>query len=79
MSRYEHGDYVKLEFQSDAILPAEWMWICVDHCDEERQLIFGRLDNEPMVNQEEFSLGAELAISYDKVREHRKPWEFTKN
>ncbi len=53
MSRYEHGDYVKLEFQSDAILPAEWMWICVDHCDEERQLIFGRLDNEPMVNQEE--------------------------
>ena len=79
MSRYEHGDYVKVEFQNDGILPAEWMWVLVDHCDEERQLIFGRLDNEPVVNPEEVSLGDELAISYDKVREHRKPSEFGRN
>lgn len=79
MSRYEHGDYVKVEFQSNGILPAEWMWVWVDHCDEERQLIFGRLDNEPVVNSEEVSLGDELAISYDKVREHKKRSEFGRN
>jgi hypothetical protein len=79
MSRYEHGDYVKVEFQSDGNLAAEWMWVCVHHCDEERQLIFGRLDNEPVVNPENVSLGDELAIDYDRVREHRKPWEFRKN
>jgi hypothetical protein len=51
----------------------------VHHCDEERQLVFGTLDNEPVVNAEDLRLGEELAISYRKVREHRKPWEFHKN
>jgi uncharacterized protein YegJ (DUF2314 family) len=68
---------VKIAFEGEGSLPGEWMWVCVDHCDEERQLIFGTLDNEPVVS-ENVTVGNELAISHDKVREHRKPWEFTK-
>ena len=49
--------------------------ILVDRCDEEARLVFGRLDNEPIVNNC-LPLGKELAISYDQIREHRKPWEF---
>jgi hypothetical protein len=42
-------------------------------------MVFGTLDNEPVVNSEDLQLGKELAINYCKVREHRKPWEFHKN
>jgi hypothetical protein len=71
--RYERGDFIKVEFDSDVQgLPGEWMWVRVDHCDEKRQLMFGTLDNEPVVNAEHLQLGTELAISFDKIREHRK-------
>lgn len=80
MARYDQGDYIKVEFDSsDNNLPGEWMWVRVHHCDEERQLVFGTLDNEPVVNAEDLQLGEELAINYGKVREHRKPWEFHTN
>lgn len=80
MARYDHGDYIKVEFDSsDNGLPGEWMWLRVHHCDEERQLVFGTLDNEPVVNTEDLQLGEELAINYSKVREHRKRWEFHTN
>jgi hypothetical protein len=73
VARYNRGDYIKVEFEStEEYLPGEWMWVRVHHCDEERQLVFGSLDNEPVVNSEDLRLGKELAISYDKVREHRK-------
>ncbi len=80
MAQYARGDYVKVEFARDNRgLPGEWMWVRVDRCDEERQLIFGTLDNEPVANPEDLHLGQELAISYGQIREHRKPWEFRKN
>jgi hypothetical protein len=80
VARYDGGDYVKVEFDSGVQgLPTEWMWVRVHHCDEERQLVFGTLDNEPVVNSEDLQLGEELAISYGKVREHRKPSEFRRN
>jgi hypothetical protein len=80
MARYDRGDYVKVEFPADAPgVPGEWMWVRVHHCDEERQLLFGTLDNEPVVNTEDLQLGQELAISYRQIREHRKPSEFRKN
>ena len=47
------------------------MWVRVHHCDEERQLVFGALDNEPVVNSEGLQQGQELAINYGKIREHR--------
>ena len=55
------------------------MWVRVQRCDEGRQLLFGVLDNEPVVNSEDLQLGQELAISYSQIREHKKPWEFRKN
>jgi hypothetical protein len=80
VARFDRGDYVKVEFESgEQGVPGEWMWVLVHHCDEERQVVFGTLDNEPVVNSEDLQLGEELAISYGNVREHRKPWEFHKN
>ena len=80
MAQYDRGDYVKVEFEAETPgLPGEWMWVRVHRCDEERQLLFGTLDNEPVVNPEDLHLGEELAISYTQIREHRKPWEFRKN
>lgn len=77
MAQYGQGDYVKIEFNGESHgLPSEWMWVRVHHCDEERRLLFGTLDNEPVLNSQDLELGRELAISYGQVREHRKPWEF---
>ena len=76
MSRYERGDYVKVEFEGAGLLPAEWMWVQVDHSEEERRLIFGKLENEPIAQIDSLRLGEELAVSYDKIREPKKPWEF---
>jgi hypothetical protein len=73
VARYDRGDYIKVEFESaEPSLPGEWMWVRVHHCDEERQLVFGALDNEPVVNSEDLQRGEELAISYEKIREHKK-------
>jgi hypothetical protein len=80
VARFDRGDYVKVEFDSEVRgLPGEWMWVRVHLCDEERQVVFGTLDNEPVVNSEDLQLGEELAIHYGKVREHRKPSEFHRN
>jgi len=80
MAQYDHGDYVKVEFAAETPrLLGEWIWVRVQRCDEERQLLFGTIDNEPLVNPEDLQLGQELAISYNQVREHRKPWEFRKS
>ena len=74
---YEPGDYVKVEFPDETTGIAEWMWVRVHHCDEEKQLIFGTLDNQRL-NGGTIELGSELAISYSQIREHKKPTEFTK-
>jgi hypothetical protein len=80
VAQYDRGDYVKVEFPEDTPgVPGEWMWVRVHHCDEEHQILFGTLDNEPVVNTEDLQLGQELAISYRQIREHRKPSEFRKN
>src|SRR5579864_1440659 len=59
-------------------MPGECMWIIVHHCDDEEQLLFGRLDTQPLNDYDgKVELGAELAVSYSQIREHRKPAEFT--
>lgn len=80
MPKYQTGDYVKVEFEGEAGLPSEWMWVRVRHSDDEKQLIVGTLDNQPVNDyQGKISLGSELAISYSKIKEHRKPAEFKQN
>ena len=77
MPRYQKGDFVKVEFKDPEETIGEWMWVRVKSSDDERQLLFGVLDNEP-VNDSSGRLkpGSEIAVSYDRIREHRKPTEF---
>lgn len=75
MPAYATGDFVKVEFTEDETGEKEWMWIKVERSDEGRRLIFGRLDNEPLVFTK-LKLGQEIAVSYDLVREHRKADSF---
>jgi hypothetical protein len=74
---YEQGDYVKVEFPDEVTGIGEWMWVRVSHSDDERQLVFGILDNEPVSDYENrLRLGSELAVNYSQIREHRKSSEF---
>jgi uncharacterized protein YegJ (DUF2314 family) len=75
MAKYEPGDYVKAEFHDEHTGQSEWMWVKVDHADDLQQLVFGRLDNEPIVNTD-LRLGTELAVSFDKIREHMRSSAF---
>jgi hypothetical protein len=76
---YDRGDYVKVEFPDETTGIGEWMWVRVTRCDEEKQLVFGVLDNEPLNNYEgRVMLRSEIAVSYSQIREHRKPTEFTR-
>ena len=69
MLTYERGDYVKVEFSDDVTGIGEWMWALVDHGDDEKQLVFGTLDNEPLNDAGgKLRVGAELAIAYSRVR-----------
>jgi hypothetical protein len=73
MPIYEPGDQVKVEFRDEATGIGEWMWVRVRSSDDEKQLVFGVLDNEPVLDYEgKISLGSELAVSYGQIREHRK-------
>jgi uncharacterized protein YegJ (DUF2314 family) len=70
MGMYKQGDSVKIEVPDETTGVGEWMWVLVDESDDERRLVFGKLDNEPLINTD-MRLGMELAVSYDNVREHR--------
>jgi len=71
MSLYQPGDHVKVEFADDSSGESEWMWIQVESCDDENRIVFGRLDSEPILRVR-LKVGQELAISYDKIRDHRR-------
>ena len=76
---YERGDFVKVEFAGEGGMPAEWMWVRVNRCDDEKRVVFGALDNEPLNDYRgKIDLGSELAISFSQIREHKKPTEFKK-
>lgn len=71
MSAYKRGDDVKVEFKDDHSGESEWMWMQVDHCDDEQRLVFGRLESQPIISSK-FTLGQQLAVSFDKIRDHRQ-------
>jgi uncharacterized protein YegJ (DUF2314 family) len=71
MATYKPGDHVKVEFASNGSGESEWMWVQVDYSDDENRLVFGKLDSQPIVNTD-LRVGQELAVSYDKIREHRR-------
>jgi len=77
MASFRPGDYVKAEFEDEATGESERMWVQVDSCDDEEGVLFGKLDNEPLLGRG-LHVGDELAVRYDKVVEHRKAEDFQK-
>lgn len=71
MSTYQSGDHVKVEFADDSSGESEWMWVQVESSDDENRIVFGRLDSEPILHAG-LKVGQEVAVSYDKIREHRR-------
>jgi hypothetical protein len=71
MAVYEPGDYIKVEFKDERTGESEWMWVAVDSADDREHVVFGRLDNAPVV-MKHLRLGMDLAINYGNIREHRK-------
>jgi hypothetical protein len=49
MGKYQSGDHVKFEVVDDHSGESEWMWLLVDDSDDERELVFGKLDSQPIV------------------------------
>ena len=72
---YAAGDYIKAEFRDDETGESEWMWVLVTDIDDASRVVLGTLDSEPIV-MTDLHLGQELAVSYDKIREHRTPASF---
>ena len=77
MPKFQPGDYVKAEFKDEGTGESERMWVQVDSCDDGEGVLFGRLDNGPLLDTG-LRVGDELAVGYDKVVEHRKASEFEK-
>jgi uncharacterized protein YegJ (DUF2314 family) len=71
MSRYESGDHVKFEVIDERSGGSEWLWLSVERSDDESRMVFGTLDSQPVV-MTDMRLGQGLAVSYDKVRDHRR-------
>ena len=76
MATYEAGDYVKAEFTDEATGGSEWLWLRVERCDDANRLVFGKLDSQPVVFPGELKLGQELAVSFDNIRDHKRPSDF---
>jgi uncharacterized protein YegJ (DUF2314 family) len=71
MGRYQSGEHVKFEVVEEHSDESEWLWLSVRESDDEREIVFGMLDSQPVV-MTSMKLGQEFAISYDKVRDHRR-------
>lgn len=65
--RYGPGDYVKAEFHDESSGESEWMWVRVEFADDSERVVFGWLDNEPIVLSTQLRVGQRVAVAYDKV------------
>ncbi len=77
--RYQPGDYIKVELEGEGEQPGEWVWVLVQSADDHLGMVFGLLDNQPISAQTQLRIGQSLAISYEKVRDHRKSRDFPRN
>ena len=77
MPTYEKGDFIKVEFPDETTGVGEWMWVRVDYSDEVKRIVFGSLDSEPLlIHDSKLTVGSQLAVSFDNIREHRKADQF---
>ena len=70
---FDLGDHVKFETRNEETGESEWMWLRVDYYDDSKRLVFGWLASDPIVFSAEVTLGQHFAVSYDNVREHKRP------
>jgi hypothetical protein len=75
VARYQRGDYVKVELTDERTGQKEWLWVRVDSCHEENQIVFGWVDNLPIINTD-LKLGQHLAISCSNTRGHKAEADF---
>jgi hypothetical protein len=77
MTKYQAGDYIKAEFRDEESGESEWMWVRIESCDDDKQIVFGSLDSAPLFGSSRgLALGSKLAVSYSSIREHRRSAEF---
>ena len=68
MSSYLKGNFVKVVFKDDRTGESERMWVKVSSCNDQKRIVFGILDNEPIaVFLDKLWLGKEVAVSYDLI------------
>ena len=71
MGKYQKGDHVKFEVSEEKSSESELLWLLVADSDDEAEIVFGKLDSEPIVATD-MRMGKELAVSYEKIRDHRR-------
>ncbi len=70
---YEPGDYIKVEFEGENGMPGEWMWVIVQNRDDQKRIVYGKLDSQPLIDYGgNVKVGSELAVRYSQIREYRK-------
>jgi hypothetical protein len=55
LGKYKPGDHVKIEVADREFWRErvdEWMWMLVEESDDRKQLVFGRLDDEPIASHD---------------------------
>lgn len=73
---YEACDCIEFKMLDEPTGGFEWLWLVVERDDAAKRVVFGCLDSRPLVFDNGLRLGQELAVSYDNIREHRKPNQF---
>lgn len=71
MARFQPGEHIKAEFRDERSGESEWMWVEVESCDDERRLVFGHLDSQPVIHTD-LKPGQPLAVSFDSIRDNRQ-------
>ena len=73
MGRYQPGEFIKALFKDEQTGEAEGMWVKVDTSDDQKRIVFGTLDNEPIVVfRDKLQVGKDVAVSYDLILDHMK-------
>jgi len=68
------GDYVRVGLSWGADYPKGSVWIRVDYCDDQRGIVYGTIDDEPLPQfKHALRQGAKLAASYGRILECQGP------
>jgi hypothetical protein len=62
MSTYQPGDYVKVEFRDDTG-ESEWMWVKVEHADDEEEVVFGDFRDDLLLAGTQVTAAARIRLS----------------